>query len=212
MALEGLGRLQGETVRKKKRMQTADTIQDPDIDGLVERIKKGDGEAFMTVTRHYQRKVFLLAYSYLRDKEDALDVVQETFLRLHVKAHMFSQGRNFQNWLLQMAKNICIDSYRKRRRRNDELRSDRSIDEVGPADGQGGHDDPSSDLREIFPRCLEKLSPKQRMIFVMKHYNHLRYREIAQILDIAVGTVKSLHFKAVRNLRALMSPYIGRIG
>ena len=193
-------------------MQAAKLTQPFVINNLVERIKKGDREAFMTVSRYYQRKIFLLAYSYLRNKEDALDVVQETFLRLYQKAHLFRRGKNFQNWLLQMAKNICIDTYRKSHSKSNEFRSEKSIDEINPPASQGGNDHISSDLKEIFSRCLEKLSEKQRMIFVMKHYNHLQYREIAQVLDIAVGTVKSLHFKAVRNLRTLMSPYMGRIG
>jgi RNA polymerase sigma-70 factor (ECF subfamily) len=110
-----------------------------------------------------------------------------------------------------MAKNICIDTYRKHHRKNNEFSSEKSLEEISPADNQGPPDHSSSDLKEIFSRCLEKLSEKQRMIFVMKHYNHLQYSEIAQILDIALGTVKSLHFKAVRNLRTLMSPYMGRI-
>ncbi len=212
MALERCCRLQGDTVRKKHSMPESNLIQHSDINDLVERIKEGDREAFMAVTRHYQRKIFLLAYSYLRNKEDAMDVVQETFLRLYQKAHMFRKGRNFQNWLLQMAKNICIDSYRKHQSKDKEFRSKKRIDEVNTSAGQGEHDHFSSDLKEIFSRCLEKLSEKQRMIFVMKHYNHFHYNEIAQILDIASGTVKSLHFKAVRNLRTLMEPYLGRIG
>jgi len=212
MVLERCCRLQSDATRENKNMQTENLIQSSGINDLVERIKKGDREAFMTVTRHYQRKVFLLAYSYLRNKEDALDVVQETFLRLYQKAYMFRRGKNFQNWLLQMAKNICIDTYRKHHSKNNEFRSKKSIDEINLSASRGGHDDPSSDLKQIFSCCLEKLSEKQRMIFVMKHYNHLQYREIAQILDIALGTVKSLHFKAVRNLRSLMSPYMGRMG
>lgn len=212
MALEGWCRLQKDEAREKKRMQTENLFRHSTIDDLVERIKNGDQEAFVTVTRHYQRKVFLLAYSFLRNKEDALDVVQETFLRLYQKAHMYRKGRNFQNWLLQMAKNICIDTYRRQHSRSNGFRSEERIDELDLSANQGGHDDPSSDLKDIFPRCLENLTEKQRMIFVMKHYNHLQYGEIAQILDIALGTVKSLHFKAVRNLRSLMSPYLGRIG
>ncbi len=212
MVLERCCRLQSDVNRENKNMQTENLIQTSEISDLVEGIKKGDREAFMAVIRQYQRKVFLLAYSYLRNKEDALDVVQETFLRLHQKAHMFRKGRNFQNWLLQMAKNICIDTYRKHHSKENEFRSEKSIDEISFPSSHGDHDNSSSDLKVIFSRCLEKLSEKQRMIFVMKHYNHLQYSEIAQILDIALGTVKSLHFKAVRNLRILMSPYLGRIG
>jgi len=194
------------------RMHTQNRNQQDEINSLIERVKKGDREAFMVLTQHYQRKVFQLAYSYFHNKEDALDVLQETFLRFYQKAHMFQKGKNFQNWLLQMAKNICIDYYRKHRKRDIELRREENIEEVNHSSHESSHHDPSSDLKEVFSRCLEKLSDKQRMIFVMKHYNHLHYSEIAQILNIALGTVKSLHFKAVRNLRTHMSPYMGRMG
>ncbi len=183
-----------------------------EINDLVEKVKSGDREAFMVLTRHYQRKVFQLAYSYFHNKEDALDIVQETFLRFYQKAHMFQKGKNFQNWLLQLAKNICIDFYRKHHKKNNELRREDNIDGLMHAPNESSHHDPSSDLKYVFSLCLEKLSDKQRMIFVMKHYNQLQYSEIAQILDIALGTVKSLHFKAVRNLRTHMSPYVGRMG
>ena len=193
-------------------MQIQDVHRQEAINDLVERAKSGNREAFMEITRLYQRKVFQLAYSYFHNKEDALDIVQETFLRFHQKAHMFHKGKNFQNWLLQLAKNICIDYYRKHRKRDNELRREENIEEMNHAHNHSSQHDPSSDLKEIFSRCLEKLSDKQRMIFVMKHYNHLHYSEIAQILNIALGTVKSLHFKAVRNLRTLISPYMGRMG
>ena len=193
-------------------MHTQNMNQQTKINNLVERVKSGDREAFMTLTQQYQRKVFQLAYSYFHNREDAMDIVQETFLRFYQKAHMFQEGKNFQNWLLQLAKNICIDYYRKHHKKDNGMRREENIDEVNHASNESSHHDPSSDLKEIFSRCLEKLSDKQRMIFVMKHYNHLHYREIAQILNIALGTVKSLHFKAVRNLRTLMSPYMGRMG
>jgi len=192
-------------------MHTQNRNQQTEINNLVERIKSGDREAFMALTQQYQRKVFQLAYSYFRNKEDALDIVQETFLRFYQKAHLFQKGKNFQNWLLQLTKNICIDYYRKHHKRDNEFRREENIEKVNPTSHDSSHHDPSSDLKEIFSRCLEKLSDKQRMIFVMKHYNHLHYSEIAQILNIALGTVKSLHFKAVRNLRTLMSPYMGRM-
>ena len=194
------------------RMQTPKVYQQDEINSLVESVKSGDREAFMVLTRLYQRKVFQLAYSYFHNKEDALDIVQETFFRVHQKVHMFQKGKNFQNWLLQLAKNICIDYYRKHRKKDNELRQEENIEEANHAPHDSSHYDPASDLKEIFSRCLDKLSEKQRMIFVMKHYNHLHYREIAQILNIALGTAKSLHFKAVRNLRTLMSPYMGRMG
>src|SRR5512137_3200834 len=101
-----------------------------DITALLERVKGGDREAFMTVTRLYQQKVFVLAYSILRDREDALDVVQETFLRLYQKAGLFRAGNSFQGWLLQMTKNITIDHYRKHRKKRQEWETTTPLDEI----------------------------------------------------------------------------------
>ena len=191
------------------QVETTRTAEPHSIPLLVERIKEGDREAFMAITRFYQKKVYLLAYSYLRNNEDALDIVQDTFLRLYQKVDMFRSEKNFQTWLLQIAKNLCIDYYRKNYSRSKAYRSDEDVEEVRmPAqDDENSHS--FSDVERVFTKCLDRLTEKQRLIFVMKHYNNLEYKEIAQILRISVGTVKSLHFKAVQNLRALMSPYMG---
>lgn len=181
-----------------------------DADILMGKIRKGDREAFMTLTRLYQKKVFLLAFSFFRNKEDALDVVQETFFRLYQKAHLYQRGKNFQNWILHIAKNICIDYYRKNYNHQNEYEKAKNLDEMSVHTIGEERLHHSIDLKDIVSLCLERLSEKQRMIFVMKHYNQLEYREIAEVLDLALGTVKSLHFKAVQNLRALMNPYLGR--
>ncbi len=184
--------------------------ENEDIHTLIERIKKGDREAFMTVTALYQKKVFLLGFSFFHNREDALDIVQETFLRLYQKVHLFRKGQNFQNWLLQVAKNLCIDYHRKNYSKSKNYDREKPIEEMNLA--LSDEKDPylSSDLKGIFSECLKKLATKQRLIFVMKHYNQLEYQEIAQILGIALGTVKSLHFKAVKNMRGLVAPYLGR--
>jgi len=192
------------------RMSVNRTDQE-EIHALIKRIKQGDRSAFGTVTQQYQKKVFLLAYSYFGNKDDALDIVQETFLRLYQKAHMYQKGRNFQNWLLQIAKNLCTDYYRRSYGKEKALRSEETLENIGSVIQGNSHDNASSDLRAILSHCLKKLSERQRLIFVMKHYNQLQYNEIAQILNVALGTVKSLHFKAVQNLRGLMTPYMGGV-
>jgi len=179
-----------------------------EIYALVDGIKNGDREAFMTVTRLYQKKVYFLAYSYFRNSEDAMDIVQETFLRLYQKVNMYHPERNFQNWLLQIAKNLCIDYYRKHYGKNKDLKREKSLEELNTPVADNDIYQNSSDLRNIFAECLKRLTERQRMIFVMRHYNNLDYKEIAQILRISLGTVKSLHFKAVKNLRVLMTPYL----
>lgn len=180
-----------------------------EIASLLERIQAGDREAFMTVIRLYQQKVFVMAYSILRDREDALDAVQETFLKLYQKAGLYRPGNSFQGWLLQMAKNVSIDSYRKNRKKRREWETTTPLDDIPVATEDRAVDSAHSDLRAAFSRSVETLAERQRMVFVMRHYNELPFNEISAAMRISVGTAKSLHFKAVQNLRKRLSPVLG---
>jgi RNA polymerase sigma-70 factor (ECF subfamily) len=184
-------------------------IGEAEIAALLERVQAGDREAFMAVTRLYQRKVFVLAYSILRDREDALDAVQETFLRLYQKAGLYRPGSSFQGWLLQIAKNVSIDSYRRRRRKKLDWETSTPVEEMPIAVEDRNGDSAASDLRSAFARSVETLAERQRMVFVMRHYNELPFNEISEAMRISVGTAKSLHFKAVQNLRKRLAPVLG---
>jgi len=189
-------------------METKRTAEDEGIQILLDKVREGDRAAFKAVVGLYQQKVFLLAYSILRHREDAMDIVQETFLRLYLKLESYEREKSFQAWLFRITKNLCIDYYRKNCSRRNELESARRIEEMNVAADDGPDNPASADLRQLFSRSLEKLGDRQRLVFVMKHYNGLQYQEIAQVLKISVGTVKSLHFKAVQNLRRLLGPHL----
>jgi RNA polymerase sigma-70 factor, ECF subfamily len=189
-------------------MEGIKALDHEDAWSLVQKAKAGDREAFMTLTRTYQQKVFILTYSFFRNKEDALDLVQETFLRLYQKIDSFRPGRSFEAWLLQIAKNLCIDQYRRDSGRRRGLERDKTVEEMNIPDPKEKGGEAARDLKEILTRCVAKLAERQRLIFILRHYQQLKNEEIARTLGISVGTVKSLHFKAVRNLRALMSPYL----
>jgi len=181
-----------------------------EIAALLGKIRDGDREAFMTVTRLYQRKVFVMAYSILRDREDALDAVQETFLRLYQKAGMYKPGNSFQGWLLQMAKNISIDYYRKNRKKRREWETATPVEEIPlAADAVREGDSAATDLRQAFARSVDTLAERQKMVFIMRHYNELQFNEISEAMKISIGTAKSLHFKAVQNLRKRLAPVLG---
>jgi len=192
-------------------MQRRTLEENGDVYALLDRIKKDDREAFMELTRLYQKRIFLLAFSFFRNREDAMDIVQETFMRLYQKIHTFREGQNFKSWIFQVARNLCIDHYRKNHSKRKEWGSNQNIEEMNLSSQNSDNSHQALDLKMIFSSCLEKLAERQRMVFVLKHYNQLKYREIAQVLNISPGTVKSLHFKAVRNLRGLVSPYLGRV-
>ncbi len=190
-------------------MEQTRITESEDIQSLLREAASGDREAFKTIVFHYQQQVFLLAYSVLRNKEDAMDIVQETFMRLYQKLDAYEKEGNFRGWLLQIAKNLCIDYYRKHYARRREMESEKPLDELVLASSGSGANPVSLDLRRVISHGLERLGERQRLVFVMKHYNGLDYREIAEILNVRLGTVKSLHFKAVRNLRRLLGPQLG---
>ncbi len=176
---------------------------------LLERIREGDREAFRTVVRLYQQRVFVTAFSILRDKEDALDAVQETFLRLHQKCALYRPGHNFQGWLLQIARHVSIDYYRKHRQKRKEWETSQPLEEIPVSVADRAGDSRDSDLRSAFSRCVDRLASKQKTVFMMRHYNELQFNEISAALRISTGTAKSLHFKAVQNLRKWLIPYLG---
>lgn len=190
-------------------MESTRLKEHEDVSILIEKIKAGDREAFRELVLLYQKKVFVLAFSFFRNREDALDTVQETFLRLHEKIAMYEKGKNFQGWLMQIAKNLCVDYYRRNHGKRKEMESDQSLDNLQLVAPTGRDAERSLDLKRLFDRCTGRLAEKQRLVFVMKHYNEFQYNEIAQILQIREGTVKSLHFKALQNMRKLMRPYLG---
>jgi RNA polymerase sigma-70 factor, ECF subfamily len=179
------------------------------IDALVRRARDGDREAFMTIIETYQRKVFAMAFSVLRDREDALDIVQETFLRFYRKADLYREGRSFQGWLLRIAKNLCVDHYRKNTRRRRELESSKSLDEIQVAADPDPVVSGASEMRDATSRCIDRLAGRQRLVFVLRHVDELQFNEISEAMNISLGTAKSLHFKAVRNLRKWLTPYMG---
>ncbi len=188
----------------------AERTGDPgNIDALVRRARDGDREAFMTIIETYQRKVFAMAFSILRDREDALDVVQETFFRFYRKADLYREGSSFQGWLFRIAKNLCVDHYRKNTRRRRELESSKSLDEIQVAADPDPVVSGATEMRDATSRCIDRLAGRQRLVFVLRHIDELQFNEISETMNISLGTAKSLHFKAVRNLRKWLTPYMG---
>ncbi|MCR4397054.1 MAG: sigma-70 family RNA polymerase sigma factor [Candidatus Saccharicenans sp.] len=177
------------------------------VEFLVERVKQGDREAFMKLVACYQQKVFVLAYSLVRNREDALDLVQEVFLRLYEKIHSYRAGENFQAWLMKIARNLSLDFLRRMKSRKKESLDNLDLDRADLASAEA---DPSCfQSGEMIQKAVGALPEKQRLVFILHHFDDLKYGEIARRLGIAQGTVKSLHFKAIQNLRKILAPQLG---
>lgn len=166
----------------------------------------GDGKCFPILAERYLRELFGFLYRFVGDRVVADDLVQETFLQVHLAAATFDLERPFKPWLYTIAANKARDSLRSRSRR-----SERSLDATHGDDESGVSlrdaleaNDVSIDqrvdveeLREQVRATIERMPEHLRLILMLGYYQQLPYAEIAEILDIPVGTVKSRLHSAI---------------
>jgi RNA polymerase sigma-70 factor, ECF subfamily len=166
--------------------------QDPTTEAsILERVLNGHTAAYGEVFSRHREKAFALAFQYLRNREDAKDVVQEAFIKAYRNLRRFDLSRSFGPWLLTIVRNLSIDALRKRKHSGDEL-PERLPDSRRRAD-----DDV---LRGEVWTALETLSADHREIVFLRDYQGHSYTEIAEILGIPLGTVMSRLHHARRSL------------
>jgi RNA polymerase sigma-70 factor (ECF subfamily) len=172
---------------------------------LVRRLLEGDGDAFTELVGLYQRRIFNLAFGFFQDRDDAMEIVQETFIRLYEKMDRFDRSggqASFKNWVYRIAYNLCIDYYRKYKKKKVddkelfEFYENRDRETTGPEDAID-----RVHFKHTLEKCVMRLSKRQRMVFMLKHHSQLKHHEISDILDVSVGTVKSLYHRAVKTLQ-----------
>ncbi|RLG07031.1 MAG: RNA polymerase subunit sigma-24 [Thaumarchaeota archaeon] len=180
---------------------------------LVKRFQKGEIEAFDELFRRYRRRVYEIAYRFTRNVDDALDLTQEIFLKVFKSLGTFKFQSSFYTWLFSTARNYCIDYLRHRRVKRVELQ------ENMPSSSpdylfRGARVPPPSEriereeLRKAIEKAIESLPPKQREVFILRHYEGLQLKEIAEIVGKRIGTVKANLFHATRKLAEMLRPYI----
>lgn len=179
---------------------------DPPDRELMRRLVGGDREALGPIMERHHRRIYRIALSYLRDADDALEVVQETFVRAYQNAARWDPASAVEPWLVRIAINHAIDRYRRGRRRR---RAEEPLDQADrDRDPRLAAEEPSPERqvlgREVAERidsALRSLPERQRAVFVLRHYEERSLEEIARTLDLSLGTVKSSLHRAVRRLR-----------
>lgn len=182
---------------------------------LIAEAQAGNRAAFEELVRRYDREVLRLALNLMRRPEDARDVYQEAFLKVYRNIHRFRFECSFYTWLYRIVTNVCLDQLRRRQARPEDqapdLNSERP-EEAGLSDffERQREDRPTLDPerrlmgKEIEARiavALKRLSPRERMVFEMKHYHGLKLRAIGEVLGTTEETVKNSLFRATRKLR-----------
>jgi RNA polymerase sigma factor (sigma-70 family) len=175
-----------------------------DDPALVEALRAGDPQAPRLLIEQYQGIVFGLCYRMMNHRQDAEDVVQETFVRALRSISGFDAARPIRPWLLEIAANRCRTALGRRSQRPTVTLAEPAQEVV---DQRAGHADPD-DLAGEIERALETLRPDYRLVFLLFHEQNLPYEEIAQTIARPVGTVKTWLHRA----RAELAEYLSRRG
>lgn len=186
---------------------------------LVDRFCSGDSTAFQELVERHKKKVYYLAYDITGNHHDAEDISQEVFIKMFRSLKTFRRDAKMSSWLYQIAVNTSIDSLRRKSPKRQKLmvRLDKAtIKENPPGSGitvvNPEQSAEASILQGHISQALQRISPRERSVFVMRHYNDLKMVEIAEILNVSVGTVKSLLFRAIKKLRKELLFYLGDSG
>jgi RNA polymerase sigma-70 factor, ECF subfamily len=164
---------------------------------LIRRAQAGDEEAFGLMFEEYKNLVYRTTYLTLGTAADAEDIVQEVFLQVHRSLDSYDPNRGaFSTWLYRITVNRCLN-WRRGRPHTDSL-EDLAGDE---ATGTAGHPADGYEEDDSVRRALDRLNKKLRVVVILRHYWDLSYAEIAQIMDLPLGTVKSRLNLAMRQMR-----------
>jgi len=175
---------------------------------LVLAVRNGDSDAFRTLFERYNRRAYALAFGVLRNQDDALDVVQDAFIKAHKYLDKFEGNSSFYTWLYRIVMNLAIDHLRKHRRVKpvelDETRIEAEGDEGLLPRILGGNPARAlvdKQIRARIDQALDELSHNHRAVLVMRELEGLSYEDMAQAMSCSKGTIMSRLFHARRNMQ-----------
>jgi RNA polymerase sigma-70 factor (ECF subfamily) len=175
---------------------------------LVAAVRNGDSDAFRTLFERYNRRAYALAFGVLRHQDDALDVVQDAFIKAHKYLDKFEGNSSFYTWLYRIVMNLSIDHIRKHRRAMpvelDETRIEDEADDALLPRILGGNPARAlvdKQIRARIDQALDELSDNHRSVLVMRELEGLSYEDMAQAMSCSKGTIMSRLFHARRNMQ-----------
>ncbi len=181
--------------------------------GLIDRVLGGDVEAYSHFVRAYQPRVFAMAFRLLRDRGEAENVAQDAFVKAFRSLRDFRGGSSFETWVVRIAINACRDRLKRKRVVLFRHQAPPAEEPEGdPSDlAPSPEPDPerrllSREIRACLAKALARLSPRQRVVFLLKHVDGRSIPEIAEMMSLDAGTVKSHLFRAARKVRASLDP------
>jgi len=182
---------------------------------LVRRTLDGDHEAYRTLVNAYQNKVYGIAYGVVHNREDALDIAQEAFIKAFNKLRGFRGSSTFYTWLYRITVNLAIDHARKKKHMVIVDYDDRTLEQAPPESGPRASRETNplevlkrEELNETIMSAIMELPEEQRATVVLREIEDLSYAEIASVLGCSIGTVMSRLHYGRKKLRQKLSGYL----
>ena len=188
-----------------------------DETALIRAAQQGDQDAFEQLVRSYDRPVLRLAMNLLRSPEDARDVYQEAFLRVYRNLGSFRLDSSFQTWLYRIVTNLCLDHLRRRKVRREEpvvaQTQDGTVDYMQNVREERADVDPqrrllSKELGMRIRQVLGSLTPRERTVFELRHYQGLRLKDIGETLGTSEEAAKNCLFRVTQKMRVALGDFV----
>ena len=192
-------------------------LERTDERSLIRAAQRGDNNAFEELVRSYDSNVLRMAYNLLHSEEDARDIYQEAFLRVYRKLPDFRFDCAFSTWLYRIVANLCLDQLRKRKVRKEEATAIETaggeVDRLQFVAERRADVDPqrqlmSTEVKNRIEEVLGKLSPRERLVFEMRHYQGMRLRAIGESLGVTEEAAKNCLFRATQKMRAALGDFV----
>ena len=206
------GRLTPAQMEARAQQRTED-------DELIREAQRGQRTAFDTLVRRYDQSVLRLALHLLGNEQDAQDVHQEAFIKAYRHLGNFRFECSFYTWLYRIVTNLCLDQMRRRKSRREDPATmtdagGQEVDLLANVRDDRSMADPAKELQrrvlaDGIAAALDKLTPRERTVFELKHYQGLKLRTIGEMLSTTEETAKNTLFRATRKLRASLAELRG---
>ena len=202
-----------------KEGHRASTGREPvDDHELVAAARRGDRDAFRTLFERYHRRAYALAFGVLRHPDDALDVVQDAFIKAHKYLDKFEGNSSFYTWLYRIVMNLAIDHLRKHRRQKPVELDEHHLDEAAGDEsllpkilgGNPGRALLDKQIRARIDEALGTLSDNHRAVLIMRELEGMSYEEMAQAMGCSKGTIMSRLFHARKNMQRQLLDLVDR--
>jgi RNA polymerase sigma-70 factor, ECF subfamily len=184
---------------------------------LIHAAQRGDAEAFEQLVRSYDHNVLRMAFNLLHSEEDARDVYQEAFLRVYRNLPKFRFDCAFSTWLYRIVANLCLDQIRKRKVRKEEAvavqTASGEVDRLQFVPERRADVDPqrqfmSAEVNSRIRKILDQLTPRERVVFEMRHFQGMRLRSIGAALGVTEEAAKNCLFRATQKMRAALGDFV----